>query len=305
MALASSKRPKRSLYWHKNAPTSVVTDFAFVDRYAGMVPSDFSMSLLVGSDLIPDVAIGRLPANTLIEANYIVQKIIRYENQRRGKLADWQRKFVFAAGDKDDNGDFCCENRLTASRVPSAYTQNHLCLPKSTPEDTEALRVEMGKQVNDHGASILNYRGHGSDQNWAGTSGSPPILTAGSTDFWQIISRLLVILGADCLDGYFLNSHSSALGESFMRLSDRGSVAHWSSSGLGFTYEHRILHSAFSDGVFRKHLNSMGDAVNFAKNEYYQSGGDDSELVSFILLGDPAMKLLPFEDVLLPVMISP
>jgi hypothetical protein len=165
--------------------------------------------------------------------------------------------------------------------------------------------VEIGKQVNDHGASILNYRGHGSDQNWAGTSGSPPILTAGSTGFWQNISRLLVILSADCLDGYFVHSHSSALGESFMRLSDRGSVAHWSSSGLGFTYKHRILHSAFSDGVFRKHLNSMGDAVNFAKNEYYQSGGDDSKLVSFILLGDPAMKLLPFEDVLLPVMMSP
>jgi hypothetical protein len=90
-----------------------------------------------------------------------------------------------------------------------------------------------------------------------------------------------------------------------MRLNNRGSVAHYSSSGLGFIFEQRILHGAFYDLVFCKHLNSIGDAVNFAKIEYYQSGGDDSELYSFILLGDQVMKLLPFEPLLLPVMLSP
>ena len=276
--------------WDKDAPTLMVTDFAFVDRWNGMVPSDFTMSLLIGNDLLPDVAIGRMPANTLTEANHMVQKVILYETQRPDKLEEWQKNFLFVADNSDAGGNFCAENINTGSIIPPiAYNKIHLCLPAATVEDTNALRTEMGKQVNDNGISVLNYRGHGSPLAWAG---GPSILTVNDTDFWQNVGRSVVILSADCLDGYFIHTHLSALGESFHRLNNRGSVAHWSSSGFGFSSEHSVLHSGYYEGMFEYGLNEIGDAVNYSKIQYYQDGYFPSELYSFILLGDPALKVV-------------
>jgi hypothetical protein len=280
--------------WDKDTPTLLVTDFAFVDRWNGMVPSDFSMSLLVGNDLFADVNIGRMPANTLVEANNMVQKVINYENQRQGDGEEWQKNFLFIADDPDGGGNFCAENALTGGYIPTlSYNQTHLCLPAPTPEDTEAIRIEMGKQVNDIGTSVLNYRGHGSTRAWAGHAVGGSILTADNVDFWQNVGRSVVIISADCLDGYFINTHESALGETFHRLNGRGSVAHWSSAGFGFSSEHTVLHTEYYKGMFNYGLKEIGNAINYAKIEYYLTGRAESELYSFILLGDPALKVIP------------
>jgi len=249
---------------------------------------------LVGNDLLPDIYIGRMPANTLSEANAMVQKTINYENQRPDDLLEWQRNFLFVADDPDGGGNFCNENIHTSYNVPRGpYQQTHLCLPYPTAVDTEALRLEMGKQVNDIGLSIMNFRGHGSATAWAGSSGSPNILSEKDIDFWQNVGRPVVILSADCLDGYFIFTHTSALGETFLRLSNRGSVAHWSSSGLGFSSEHSVLHANYYEGLFKYRYKELGKAINHAKIKYYQAGQFPSELYSFVLLGDPALKILP------------
>ncbi len=88
-----------------------------------------------------------------------------------------------------------------------------------------------------------------------------------------------------------------------MGLNNRGSVAHWSSAGLGYSSEHTVLHSGFYEGMFDKGLNSIGDAANFAKVKYYQSGSYISEVYGFILLGDAAMKAVPRTrpEIFLPV----
>ena len=276
--------------WDKNAPTLVVTDFAFVDRWNGMVPSDFTMSLLVGDDLISDIAIGRIPANTLEEANHMVQKVILYETQRQGVLEEWQKHFLFIADNMDSGGNFCDENAQTGTFIPGpTYTQEHLCLRASTTVDTDALRALMDEQINVLGTSVVNYRGHGSTLGWAG---GPPILTVDETDFWQNVGRPAFILSADCLDGYFINTYNSALGETFYRLENRGSAAHWSSSGFGYSVEHSLLHTRFYQGLFTHNLQRIGDAIDYAKLQYYLAGQYPSELISFILLGDPAMNLL-------------
>ena len=290
--------------WDKDSPTLVVTDFYHLDRFQGMIPSDFSMTLLVGNDLIPDIAISRMPANSLQEAKSMVQKVILYETQRQGKLQEWQKNFLYVADNRDAGGDFCSENALIGTLLPASYNQTHLCLPSSTQTDINELRVEMAEQINDIGASVMNYRGHGSITHWAASTQAPGgILSVNDTDLWQNSGRSLIILSADCLDGYFIKNGSPALGETFMGLNNRGSVAHWSSAGLGYSSEHTVLHSGFYEGMFDKGLNSIGDAANFAKVKYYQSGRYISEVYGFILLGDAAMKAVPRTrpEIFLPV----
>lgn len=284
-----SSGPGACSRWNANEKTYVVTDMPFVDRYAGLIPSDYTMSLLSGDDLLPDVAIGRIPAATPSQANAVVQKIITYE----GNLAQgWHKNVLFVADDADSGGNFCAENAFVTDSLPGIYNAPQLCLAQPTTADTNALRAEMGRWVNDRGISVLNYRGHGSMETWADTSNSPALLSTAQTDFWLNDGRPVIILSADCLDGYFAWPDIPALGETFFKgIGGRGSAAHWSSAGLGFTSEHTALHQAFYEAIFTQRQTAVGDAINYSKTRYQQRGFHPSELYAFILLGDPAMPV--------------
>ena len=83
-----------------------------------------------------------------------------------------------------------------------------------------------------------------------------------------------------------------------------GSAAHWSSTGLGYDHEHTVLLEGFYTGIFDHGLIALGDAINYAKLHFMQSGSySESEIYSFNLQGDPAtMAFLPPDtNVFLPM----
>ncbi len=277
--------------WDKNEVTYVVTNLSFTDRFQGLVPSDHIFTRLSGDDLLPDIALGRMPAQTLDEAENMVAKTMLYENARPNGSQGDQENLLFVADNLDSGGNFCSENATIGETLPGNLNQTHLCLPSASSTDTDNLRADMSTWLTPNGGSILNYRGHGSISHWAG----PHILnTTTYLNFWTNDNKPLVILSADCLDGYFARPNWQALGETLYRDLDngRGSAAHWSSSGLGYTSEHRALHREFYNGLFALDLFSIGDAVNAAKLAYHQAGLHDSEMYSFTLLGDPAMFVM-------------
>lgn len=282
--------------WDTEKPTLVPTDLQFIDRYNGLIPVDYTMSLLSGQDDLPDLAIGRIPAETLDEADRTVARIIRYE-QNLDEPSTARDHFLFVADNADGGGNFCFENASIAADIPASISKTQLCLENRedgtppTEEDTQKLRAEMFKQINTVGASIMNYRGHGSVTAW----GKPYILDVTMTDFWQNSDRPVVLLSADCLDGYFAASYKEGLGETFIGLSGtRGTAAHWSSTGLGFTFEHTPLARGFYEAIFNEHILPIGDAINYSKIAYLGAGYDVSEAHAFTLLGDPAMKTYPW-----------
>lgn len=275
-----------------NAPTYLVTDLIFEDPYQGLIPSDHTLVLLSGDDILADMAIGRIAANTALEAQTAVDKIIQYETMQLDP-ATWatHQNILMVADNTDDAGDFCAENQSMRARLPANFNVTALCLPDSTVTATLQLQAEMQTAVNT-GISILNYRGHGSVWAWADES----ILSATSTDFWFNSNKPAVILSADCLDGYFTYPGLPGLGESFLKLHDDalpniGTAAHWSSTGLGTTYEHSALLNDLYLAIFRDGVTTLGDAINIAKAGYLQSGYMEAELYSFFLQGDPAMWL--------------
>jgi hypothetical protein len=273
--------------WDQYQPTFVVTDLVYEDRFQGQVPSDFSLVLLEGDDLIADMAIGRIPAETASEAGAAVAKIILYE-QNVVTAVPWQKNILFVADNADDGGNFYQENLTTAANhVPQTYTVTQRVLAG----DVAALQTAMFADINGTGVSILNYRGHGSADRWA----NEEIITSfpDSTVRWANAQKPVVILSADCLDGNFAFPGFNALSTTLLTLpaAKGGAAAFWSSAGLGFTSEHSILHRGFYDGLFQQNLLTIGDAINYAKLTYYQRGYHDSELFSFMFQGDPAMHM--------------
>jgi len=287
--------------WNASEANMLLTDLPFVDRFNGMIPSDFTFSLLNGNDLLPDLAIGRIPAKTPAEAANVVAKIITYETQRSSTPQGWQNRLLFVADNADGGGNFCAENQQVAGVIPASYTKTHLCLSEDTAPAKTELRLQMSAQLVT-GLSIFNYRGHGSVTNWGNG-----ILESTNLDFWLNDGKPVVLISADCLDGFFTWPNRPGLGEEFLKkLPNRGSVAHWSSAGLGYTVEHTVLHEGFYNAIFQGNRTAAGDAVNYAKIQYLGSNGHPSEAYSFNLLGDPAMKVLnPGAKLYLPAVRRP
>jgi hypothetical protein len=283
--------------WDKDAKTFIPTDMMFTDRFQGLIPSDQTAVLLAGDDILPDMAIGRLPANNAEQANNMVSKIIRYEQNQLSTQPNyaWQKNVLFLADDADAGGNFCLTNQtITGPLLPASFPQEHLCLDNYTDgvETAEKqMRIDTGTALAG-GVSLMNYRGHGSIQYWGG---NPKILDSTSAadieDVWKNPGKPVVLISADCLDGHFAYPGRIALSEIFLGLGEVGTASNWSSSGLGYDNEHTALLHGFYTGLFDEGHTAIGDAINHAKMYYYTGNYHDEEIYSFNLQGDPAMQL--------------
>jgi uncharacterized repeat protein (TIGR01451 family) len=290
-------------WWDETAPHYVPTDLVFKDRFQGLIPSDHTFAALIGEDLLPDLAIGRLATASLTDTYNVVNKIIQHDLNQLTPQA-WQHHYLFVADTTDSGGNFCLANQQTGNTLPDSIEQTHLCRPTATPADTKQLRDDMSDTIHDadQGVALLNYRGHGAVTSWANApllfevlplSPEHPIYDTyvATMNFWQNNQKPLIILSADCLDGNFAWPGRTALSQTFLHLADVGTAAHWSSTGLGYTFEHSVLLQALYRGAFELGLTSLGDAINHSKIEYTLGGYHISEVYSFILQGDPAMQL--------------
>jgi uncharacterized repeat protein (TIGR01451 family) len=264
----------------------VPTDLVFADRWQGQIPSDQTYAMLVGDDLLPDIAVGRIPAQTPDDAAAMIDKIIRFE-QNHLQSYSWMENLLFLSDDTDSAGRFCDENQAAADRLPDALNPIQLCLDDYA--DAETLRGDLFAYANLTGTIFLNYRGHGSINRWAG---NPVILSEEHLNEWNNPLKPVVILTGDCLDGHFAYPPIQGLGEVFLRKNGGASTAHWGSAGFGYSTEHSQLIEAFYDGIFLGGKTALGDAINYAKSVYAGGTGHPSVLYGFSLQGDPAMQLM-------------
>lgn len=272
-------------FWGPDNYQLVPTYLLFIDRFQGVIPTDFRFSLLVGNDEVPDLSIGRLPADNLSEITTMVDKIILYENNLLSP-SPWMTNIDFVADNTDAGGNFCNEAQQLGASLPSEFNDSYLCLPTGSASDMAALRTQIFNAIN-NGMLLLNYRGHGSIASWA--SG---LMTTSDTSLWTNYGHPMVIISADCLDGYFVWPGVPSMAESYLKLPNAGSAAHWSSTGLGYLYEYSLMGQGFYEGLFDFGLTAIGDAIRYSKTIYAGSGYHDSVNYAMTLAGDPAMQLM-------------
>ena len=288
--------------WDTSIDTLLPTDLIFEDRFLGMIPSDHTFALLEGNDLVPDISVGRIAARNLVDVTNVVDKTLRYEDAIQ-KQESWLKEMIFLADNTDGGGNFCYENsNIESNFVPDIYNSTHLCLPTDSSSDIQDLRTQFFGRIASHSGGIINYRGHGGIAFWGGS-----LVTRDDTALWANNDKPSIILSADCLDSHFAWVESAqSLSESFLMMESAGSVAHWGSTGLGYSAEHSILHGGFYDAQFNGGANRIGDAIKQSKSAYITgSAGDISEAYTFTLQGDPALRLdVPLKEVFLPIVIK-
>ena len=232
----------------------------------------------------------------------MVTKIINYEqNPPEG---DWKQQVLFVADDPDTAGDFpVFSDDIADNHLPSPYLAQKVYY--GTPLYSSGHDVhEAIVDAFDKGHLFIDYVGHGAPDLWGGFphGGFLTLDDVGSLPAGQ---RMPVMLPMTCMEGYFIQAgaDSSCLAESLLRVQGKGAVASWSPTSIGYSSGHHYLHEGFYDAVFVDGVRELGIAVELGKLALYQdAGGGHRELIdTYMLFGDPAMRLAVRRHTFLPL----
>lgn len=261
-----------------------------VDPWMGETAADNRYVTLVGTDTLPDMMLGRLSVNSVAEASAFVNKIVAYE--QNPVPGDWQQQVLAVADNADGAGNFAymSDNLLTCclqapyQAVKVYYGVTHLT--------KELARAAIQAGINS-GKLIVNYIGHAATTLWA----QEGLFIADDVSDLVNGAKLPVILAMTCREGYYISpdplaNGQEALGEVVTRTDGRGAVASWSPTGLGVVGGHDYLNRGFFKALFQNGAVTIGEATATGKLYLWGSGSSRELLDTYLLFGDPALRIL-------------
>jgi hypothetical protein len=225
---------------------------------------------------VPTIATGRLPASTLDEDNTVVGKIATYEGSSTN--GSWTANALMVA-DKSDTENFTQDSQTVQAYLPSTIQVTDVFT--DTVGTTQA-RADILSAINS-GQVLVNYLGHGSEEQWSGSD----IFDTTSVSSLTNGSQLPVFLIMDCLNGFFQDVYAQPLGVTLILAPNGGAVAVLASSGLNQPLPQTNLDSLVVQNALSAKGSTLGDAIVKAKSII----SDPDVRRTFILFGDPAMQV--------------
>ncbi|MDX1435165.1 MAG: C25 family cysteine peptidase [Anaerolineales bacterium] len=271
----------------------VPPNLAFVDPWQGEVDSANLLAAVIGDDILPDVAIGRMPANSPAELAIMISKTIDYEN---AAYQDWAGQVLFVADNTPDPaGDFVelSEDLIAGFVDPSPYLEPERIYKDDFPNPAwPNINNAITNTINITSSVLVNYIGHASIDFWAEN-----IFNNQNVATLTNSGRLPVFLSMTCLDGYWIYPDRPSLVHELLRSDNSGSVASFAPTGLGVATGHDRL----NQGVFESLLEAgdweLGAAVQAGKLNLFTDGSNFDLIHTFSIFGDPALQILNPYDV--------
>jgi hypothetical protein len=284
------------------------------------IATDHHLSDLDGDDL-PDVAVGRIPADTPEEAEAMLGKVIAYERNR--DFGTWRRRVNVIAGTTGFGkvSDWIIEQvstKFLRENVPPAYdmhvTYANLASPFCPPP--ERIADVVVERFNE-GALFVVYMGHGNprglDRIRFGRA-AYPIFDEDQVDRLSARRGAPIAYFCCCSTGH-IDGAPDCLGEVALK-QPGGPVAVLASSRVSMPYANGVLSKELLDALFREQVETVGEMLRFAKRRLVQPKPDDpmrlfidtlarpwkwkpeeqaaerrEHLFLYNLLGDPATRL--------------
>ncbi len=273
--------PKR--YRADSQTTWLPPYLADADPWVGEVAADNRYVTVDGDDLLPDMLIGRLPVNSLAQAQTVVTKIVEYET--KPFLGDWNGRITFIADDTDAAGNFAAHSaNLAQTYVDEPWQITSL---NYTPQLGESAMQTQVKQSWQNGTGLLIYNGHSSIHQW----GAERFFHLDDVANLSNGARLPVVLQMTCFTGSFAQPYWDTLDEALLRHPDGGAVAVWGATGLGVGTGHDALAGGFLQALIGENEVRLGTAVLAGKLNLFTNKPANLDLLdTFTLFGDPATQ---------------
>jgi uncharacterized repeat protein (TIGR01451 family) len=242
-----------------------------------MTASDDWFSDFSGTGM-PTIATGRFPVSTTAEASLVAGKVAIYEGQSTN--GPWTSQALMVA-DNNDTENFTQDSQLVQKQLPSTMQVTDVFASTLTSAQVEKAIVTS---INS-GQLLVNYAGHGSEDQWSGSNffdnTTANALTNGSS--------LPVFLIMDCLNGLFQDVYDQPLAVTLVLAPNGGAVAVLASSGLNQALPQTNLDKLVVQNAFSASSPALGDAILKAKGAIADLGVRQT----YNLLGDPAMQIKP------------
>jgi flagellar hook assembly protein FlgD len=237
---------------------------------------------------MPQLSVGRIPAQTLQEANSVIDKIISYESA--GPQA-WNRSFLFAIGGKttyerDTLFKPGVDGTIRRWIEPNCLEAKRIIKSKLdivSYNDLDTLITEMNR-----GTLWFQFVGHGGTR----------IIDMGveRPDIFATRDRYPFFVTLSCNTAHFAEPYETGLNEKFVMASENGSIASYGTSGLGVVSYDEMLRDNMFSSLFGESVGTYGEISTSAKRKLLNDFGSGNQFVAntanqYIVLGDPATHI--------------
>ncbi len=238
-----------------------------------------------------DLSVGRLPVNTLQEAQEVVAKLIRYITDKT--IGSWKSELCFLADDGDANMHTRGADRAAESvrKANPNFVVEKIYLDSYQQESTasgEKYPIAKNKFDNllKNGVLLFDYCGHAGYNNIC----SENILTAKEIREMTNENLGLWVL-ATCNFANF-DSQKTSAAELAVLNPIGGALGVYASCRTVYAAQNEILNKNICDSLFAhrsscNYPHRIGDAIRLGKNVTVR----DENNLPYLLLGDPAIRL--------------
>lgn len=244
-----------------------------------------------------DIGIGRIPVNSVDEADEVVDKIDYYLND--SKVGDWRNTVTFLSDDQDNNAHLECveyssynlqayQPQMSVKKIfTDAFVQEVVAGSNRYPE-----AKAMSDSYLEDGTLIWAYAGHGSPVQLA----NEMLMSRSQVLAMTNLSNLPFWLTATCDFCPFDHNDEFSAGEAVMLNSQGGGIGLFTTTRVVYISENETMTRSFFDYVMAENPANgeryrIGDTYRLAK----KSIGTGANKRKYCLIGDPALKLLSAE----------
>ena len=226
---------------------------------------------------MPSIATGRLPVSTMDEATTVVGKITAYEDQSSN--GPWASNALMVADKDDTTENFTGDTQTVQALLPPSTQITEIFVDTV---GTTAAKQDIIDAINS-GQGLVNYLGHGSEDQWSGSN----IFDTDAVDSLTNGSQLPVFMIMNCLNGFFQDVYSQPLGVTLLLSPTGGASAVFASTGLNQAPPQTMLDGLVLQSVMQASRPTLGDSIVSAKSQIT----DPDVRKTFVLFGDPAMRV--------------
>ena len=242
------------------------------------------------------LAIGRIPARTIAEADKMVDKLIQYQSNK--KMGLWQNQLTWVADDADYNLHLQDAEEIISNLKSKSTNWNHrklyLDLFKANQTLTGTTYPDVNKAIQESiqaGTLVFNYTGHG---NYLRLT-EEAVISKSEIQSWNNAGKLPIMVSASCDFAPYDQPATAPIGFDALMQNEKGIIALVAANRLVFAYSNKQINDAFMQALLvpnsRGLYSTIGQALQTAKNNNFNQNGDRLNAFKFGLMGDPAMRI--------------